>query len=779
MTAGPFLAAHRFGACSFHHHSIPEDVRLCTSIWSLLAAAPLPLCAQSVLSGNVREAGSAAPVPAVQVHIPELHLGTLSDSAGHFALTVRLAGLFTVQFSRLGYEQAFQQVELRPDSVTQVDVVLQQGLLELRDVNVVGTQVSDPRSTSRAVSTLSVDEMRERGALSLGDAVAKLPGVAQLTTGAGISKPVIRGLSGNRVQVNVLGQRFDNQQWQDEHGLGLSDLGVDRVQVIKGPAALQYGSDAIGGVLNVLEEKPAPVGTTEQQARLGLMSNTGGLTAAYGIRSTSTRRWWRLTAGAEDHADYAAAADARVRNSRFAMYNAKAGLGWNRGHWNSANHVHVSFSRFGFVFDTLERTTPDARYSRTFNGPYHQVGFVVLGSENTWHGARTKWNVNAGISVNRRQEQEGGDRISLDMLLGSASALVQSTTRMRDDASWSNGLSLLLQRNTNFGSRIIIPDAGVQEAGIFSYYRRRSGKATVEGGLRFDDRRIRTFSTLNLNPPTSPVAPFDRNWTALNGSLGLAWDPMVPLNVKAHVSSGYRSGNLAELGSNGLHEGTFRYEVGDPQLRVEQNLCAELGFTWRWREQVEVTATAFRNRFFDYIHLVPTGTEYLGFPIHRFEQQGALLTGGEAGLDVHPKVLRHWGLTCSYATVRGRTDDGAALPFMPADRLRAELAWNPRPDAWLRFGVVQVAAQDRPARFERASPAYTLYNLSAGFVLHGAEHPLKVSLFCNNITDVRYVDHLSRFKYLGLLDMGRNVGIALQLSLRSNAAPPRPAITRP
>lgn len=750
-----------------------------TSVLLLLAAAPVPLCAQSVLSGRIREAGSGAPVPAVQVYIPELHTGTLSDSAGAFMLTARMPGRFTVQFGRLGYEPAFRQVELRADSSTVVAVVLRPGLMELKDVDVVGTQVSDPRSSSRAVSTLSADELRERGALSLSDAVAKLPGVAQLTTGAGISKPVIRGLSGNRVQVNMLGQRFDNQQWQDEHGLGLSDLGVDRVQVIKGPAALQYGSDAIGGVLNVLEEKPAPVGTTVQQARLGLMSNTGGITAAYGIRSSSTRRWWRITAGAEDHADYAAAADARVPNSRFAMYNAKASVGWSRGRWSSADHVHASFSRFGFVFDTLERATPDARYSRAFSGPYHQVGFVVFGSENTWYGSRTKWNVNAGLHINRRQEQEGGDRISLDMLLSSGSALVQATTRMRGDATWSQGLSLLYQSNTNFGSRVIVPDARTLEAGFFSYYRRRSGRATVECGARLDDRRIRTFSTLNLNPPASLVAPFDRNWTALNGSVGLAWDPVEPLNVKAHVSSGYRSGNLAELGSNGLHEGTYRYEVGDPHLRIEQNLCAELGFTWEWMEQFEVTATAYRNRFLDYIHLVPTGTEYLGFAVHRFEQQGALLTGAEIGSDFHPKALRRWDLTCSYALVRGRTDDGAALPFMPADRLRAELGWNPRPDAWLRLGAVRVAAQDRPAQFELATPAYTLYNLSAGIVLRGAKHPLKVSFFCNNITDVRYVDHLSRFKYLGLSDMGRNVGLSLQLTLRSTEATPHHSNTTP
>ncbi len=729
----------------------------------LLVLAPLTLHAQSVLQGTVREQGGDAPLSQVHVYIPELSIGTLSDSAGKFLLPVRVNGRFTVQLTHLGYESGFAVVELHTDTV-RLGIELRPGLMELKDADVVGIQVSAPRSTSRTVTTLSADEMRERGSLSVSDAVAKLPGVTQLTTGAGISKPVIRGLAGNRVQVNMLGQRFDNQQWQDEHGLGLSDLGVDRVQVIKGPAALQYGSDAIGGVLNVQEEKPAPVGTTVQQARLGLMGNTGGVQVAYGIRSSNSKRWWRLTGGADSHGDYASGGGDRVLNSRFAMYNAKASIGWRKGRWTSANHLHASFSRFGFVFDTLERATGDARYARAFNGPYHQVGFVVLGSENALYGERTKWTLNGGLTTNRRQEQEGGNKISLDMLLNTASLLVQATTRTGDQGSWSNGVALLYQTNTNYGARVIIPDARTAEAGLFSYYRQRVGAATVEGGVRFDDRAIRTFSTLNLNPPTSPVAPFDRNWTALNGSLGLAWDPVEEVNVKAGVSSGYRSGNLAELSSNGLHEGTYRYEVGDPDLRVEQNLCAELGLTWEWKEQVELTATAYRNRFLDYIFLTPTGTEHLGFDVYRYEQRNALLTGGEAGIDIHPKALRQWDLTCSYSTVRGTTDDGGHLPFMPADRLRTELSWTPRTGTWVRFGSVQVAAQDRPAQFETATPAYTLFNLSAGTTLRQQHHPLKLSLFCNNLTDKRYVDHLSRFKYIGLSDMGRNVGLALQLT---------------
>jgi iron complex outermembrane receptor protein len=751
------------GACGpFPFTSSPSNV-LRQAVHIGLWLVPIWCQAQAVLSGSVLDADAGSALPYASVSVPELHIGTRTDSAGAFTLRIPHPGTFTVQVTLLGRESHFEEIAVAGQPIV-LTVKLRPSQMELRQVDVVGTQVNAPRNNPRQVDAMSADEMRERGALSVSDAVAKLPGVTQLTTGVGISKPVIRGLYGNRVQVNALGQRFDNQQWQDEHGLGLSAVGIDRVEVIKGPAALLYGSDAIGGVINVIEEKPAPVGTTEQNAQLGLMSNTGGGSLSYGVKKSTEKLWWRLAAGADSHGDYASGGDVRVLNSRFAMYNAKGSLGWRKGRWTSANHVHVSFSQFGFVFDTAARSTDDARLSRSFAGPHHQVLFAVFGSENTLYGERTKWRINLGWTSNQRQEQEGGNKISLDMLLNTGSLVAQATTRMGEHGSWTNGISLLYQTNTNLGSRIIVPDATTLEGSAYSYYRHRLNKAVIEGGLRVDDRAISTLATLNLNPPGAEVEPFDKSWTAVNGSLGLAWDPSEPLNVKANVSSGYRSGNLAELSSNGLHEGTARFEIGDPSLRVERNICAELGFTWEWKEQLEVSVAGYRNQFFDYIYLAPTGTEYIGFQVYRFRQADAVLQGGEFVLDLHPKALRKIDARIAYNLVRAEKGDGSPLPFIPADRLMAEVRFMPSERFWIRPGAVNVMAQDRPDDFETATPGYTLFNVQAGAELKWNKHPLKVSIFCNNLLDERYVDHLSRFKYFRLNDVGRNVGLSLQLT---------------
>src|SRR4030095_9593889 len=155
------------------------------------------------------------------------------------------------------------------------------------------------------------------GAFNLSDGLAKLPGVSQLTTGVGISKPVIRGLYGNRVLAILSGLRFDNQQWQDEHGLGLNDMGIDRVEVIKGPSSLLYGSEAIGGALNIIEEAPAKPHTTVADVNTRFFSNTLGIFTDVGFKGASITSNWGIRAGINSQADYTDGDGNRILNSRF------------------------------------------------------------------------------------------------------------------------------------------------------------------------------------------------------------------------------------------------------------------------------------------------------------------------------------------------------------------------------------------------------------------------------------------------------------------------------
>jgi iron complex outermembrane recepter protein len=157
-------------------------------------------------------------------------------------------------------------------------------------------------TTSRNISAITNTEMRERGAQTLSDALSGLPGVSQLTTGA-ISKPVIRGVYGNRILINVAGVKLQDQQWEDEHGLGLSDVGVERVELIKGPASLIFGSEAMGGVVHIIGESLPDPGTTKQDLNLKMFSNTYGVGLDYGFKKAA-KNIFMVRGGVESHADY-------------------------------------------------------------------------------------------------------------------------------------------------------------------------------------------------------------------------------------------------------------------------------------------------------------------------------------------------------------------------------------------------------------------------------------------------------------------------------------------
>ena len=260
------------------------------------------LRAQGVVQGTVTDGTTQTALRGVTVYLPELHLGAVTGDDGRYVLQPLPEGSFNIQFSYIGYETKVRSVFVRNEPL-QLDVSLLRTDIETQEIVIYGTQNSDIKQTPKNIASMSKEAMLENGSLSLSDAVSKIPGMSQLSTGNGISKPVIRGLYGNRIQTVLLGIRFDNQQWQDEHGLGLTDVGVDRIQIIKGPASLEYGSEAMGGVLNIIEEKPADVGKVEGDISLQLFSNTLGTSLDAGVKGATEKKNWRVNLGAQSHGD--------------------------------------------------------------------------------------------------------------------------------------------------------------------------------------------------------------------------------------------------------------------------------------------------------------------------------------------------------------------------------------------------------------------------------------------------------------------------------------------
>jgi iron complex outermembrane recepter protein len=615
-------------------------------------------------------------------------------------------------------------------------------------------------TTSKDVVALTNTEMKEKGAQTLSQALATIPGVSQITTGA-ISKPVIRGLYGDRIQINVAGLKLEDQQWEDEHGLGLSDVGVERIELIKGPASLLFGSGAMGGVVNIVEEELPDSGKTKQNLNFKLFSNTFGAGVDYGFKK-SRKNTFLLRTGIESHADYSDGEGNRVPNTRFALYNINLGYIVKREHFTSENRLLASFNEFGFIADSadLHEDVNEPRLNREFEEAHHTVLFLLFSSKNSINfNETTDLNVTMGIQNNLRQEQERSDEVDLSLLLNTYS--INTSIRKQLNYNWTmtNGIAGMFQTNTNYASRIIVPDASIAEGSVFSYIKRRqqSGRlnGNFEAGLRYDHRQVITHQTGSQISPAIELTPFNKGFNNLNGSLGESLK-FKNLLLKFNLSSGFRTGNLSELSANGLHEGTSNWYLGNRDMKVEQCLDADLTVSWQ-HKWFTLRGSVFRNRFHNFIYLRPTDDELFGFNLFRYEQTNATLQGFEAGASIENN--RYFRFSFDYSYLDAKRADGSWLPFSPANRFTFDSKYfltaisSKFQNAFISFGGDLTQKHDHIDTNEIPSPGYWLINAGAGVSFKS----VRILLICRNLANQEYYDFLSRLKYYGLNDMGRNI----------------------
>lgn len=632
-------------------------------------------------------------------------------------------------------------------------------IIHLKEVYVSEVKPSF-NTTSRDITAITNTEMKEKGTQTLSDAIATLPGVSQLTTGA-ISKPVIRGLFGDRVQVNMSGINIEDQEWEDESGLGISDVGVDRVELIKGPAALMFGSGAMGGVINIIRESMPDSGQTKQNLNMKLFSNTHGEGIDYGFKKAQNNSFL-FRAGLENHADYSDGSGERVPNTRFALYNMNIGYKIHHNRWESDNLFLIYYDQFGFISDSsdIEETEKEPRLSREFDDAHVSVLFNMLSSNNSIRlNEATDLNIILGSQSNHRQEQEHGEEVELDLLLNTYTLNCSITSRLNHDWKWTNGIAGMFQTNKNFGSRIIVPDAFTSEGSAYSYLKKQNiwGNVTgiFESGLRYDHRQINTFQTYTSDPQAGVMTPFNKGFNIINGSLG---ECIIVKNLvlKFDLGTGFRSGNLAELSDNGLHEGTPNWYIGDPDLKLERCLNEEISATWRYKNLI-LNGSVFHNSFQNYIFLQPTNEKIYGYNIYRFKQTNAVFQGFETGISLDN--LKGFNISLNYSYLNAKESDGSWIPMIPANKFFSDVKYSlpvgksKLKNPYMLLGVEYTEAQNDTGMFENPAPSYLLLNAGLGINFRS----LRFILTCNNLTNRLYYDYLSRLKYYGMFDMGRNI----------------------
>jgi iron complex outermembrane receptor protein len=789
------------------------------------AVAPRVRTAAPPLTGRITDAATGEGLPGANIIFDDLKQGTAAGPDGSFSFSSLPRGRFTVQVRSLGYNTVTQTVDT--GNGQPLDFKLTVAATEIGQVVVTGvSQATQLRRSPIPTSVVDHTRLNQTAGSNLVDAIAHTPGVSQITTGAAISKPVVRGLGYNRVITLNNGAKQEGQQWGDEHGIEIDEFSVDRAEIIKGPGSLLYGSDAMAGVINFIAPDPIAEGHITGTATANYQTNNH--LQAYSFQNAGNLNGfnWLARGTRKVAGDYQNRYDGRVYNSGFNEWDANGYVGVNK----SWGYSHLTFSTFNqrlgltegardpqtgrFVKDvpsgdstlSVPVTDSDLRgYGLAV--PQQQINHLRIGTDNSFILGSNGGRIGLQVSYQQNLRREYGNALdpsetSLYFQLRTVDYSLRYFLPEKNGWNLTVGTSGLHQQNQNLGQEFLIPAYRVSEGGVFGVAKKTIGALDISGGLRYDVRQISADKLLldsSERPSTDPTAEtkfpgFQSTFRNYSGSLGAAYNLNEKLTVKANLSRGFRAPNIAELGSNGKHEGTIRYEIGNDNLAPETSLQVDAGVSYV-TDHVRFSVDAFENSISNYIFtrrlLTASGGDSLrdDTRAYKYDQGQARLVGGEVSLDFHPHPLDWLHFENSFSMVRAEQlnvpEAEKYLPFIPGDRLQSELRANFRrqgkriTNPYARVQLEHTFAQNRyfsAFDTETATPGYTLINAGIGTDLADAKGRTLFSLFitANNLFDVGYQSHLSRLKYAdynasnghyGVFNQGRNVSVRLVVPL--------------
>ena len=764
-----------------------------------------------VIRGQVNDTQSKIHLIGGAVCIRELGRAVSANEAGEYAVQGLCPGTYTVVCSYVGHETDTATVTLR-----QAPVVLNFDLREektiLNAVTVTGRPTAAP---TQAVGTLEGVALDQTRGASLGESLKDIPGVSSLQTGPSVSKPVIQGLHSNRILILNNGIRQEGQQWGSEHAPEIDPFVATKLSVVKGAAAVRYGTDAIGGV--ILVEPPAlrrEAGLRGEVNAIGMTNGRGGVTSATleGGSRKLVGLGWRAQGTFKRLGDSEAARYV-LSNTGLREINFSGALGYGRDRYAA----ELFYSRFstdlgilrsahvgslGDLERAIEGRQPAyvADFTHQINNPKQRISHDLLKLKAHYDLRAGKLSLQYGGQFNSRREfdlRRGGrsEVAALDLAL-----ITHTLDVVFEHQPWktwrgSVGIQGVRQDNTNVvgtGIRPLIPQYRSTGLGVFWVERRVREKTELEVGVRYDHRLLDVLRFDRTNNLLNPRFNFNN----VSGTLGAVYNPHPSLSLRTNLASAWRPPNVAELYSEGLHHGTGTIEEGDENLRTEKaykwiNTLTYSTIPAEGGKGVALEASAYYNYLRNYIFLEPIETRFTirgAFPVFRYHQTNVTFTGLDASLRWFFTTNLSFQSKASLVRAKDVSRNGF-VSFIPADRFENALTYQPGVGKWkdlyVSFGIVSVSqqfrappvftiAQVRQAAtddsvvipnqtfdFVAAPAGYWLLNLHVGFTLPVASQKLSVHAGVNNLLNAAYRDYMNRFRYFSDA-VGRNFTLRLK-----------------
>lgn len=764
------------------------------------------------ISGRIIDVKNNTPLDGASIYLEDAKSGTISNKDGYYKISNIPPGHHLIEVSYSGYATIVEHVDLTTDLEKNFQMTIQ--ITEHEGVTVTGTSV--PTLLKRlpvSVTVVRKADLLQSASTNIIDALSKKAGVSQVTTGPGVSKPVIRGLGYNRVVVVNDGVRQEGQQWGDEHGIEIDEQSISKAEILKGPASIMYGSDALAGVVNFTSSTNVADRSIKGNLYTNFQSNNDLYALNGNVAGSSNGFNWSAYGTYKSAEDYRNKRDGRVLNSRFNEKNFGAYLGLNKS-WGYSHLIVSNFNQQLGVIEgdrdiasgrfllyagtTLERVATEEDLSgREPLIPHQSIDHFKLVSDNSFNMGKGRLKVNIAWQKNLRKEfgnPENPSEENLSFDLQTLNYNFQWQLAERKEWKTTIGLNGMYQQNRNKGSEVLIPEYDLFDAGLFVYSQKTFKQLTLSGGLRFDNRTINSKEF--YEGADRKFIKFNKDFANFSASAGLSYEVNKFVILKLNMARAFRSPNVPELSSNGAHEGTNRYEYGNRDLKPETSLQFDGGIEIN-NEHFNFSLNTFFNSINDYIYyrkleavaggdstMIVDGSTVTAF---QFQQNNAYLYGAELFLDIHPHPLDWLHFENTFSFVRGKSvqslDGTNDLALIPAPKLLSELKANfPKIGKWLRNFYCSAEAdftfaQNHPFtayNTETATDSYTLFNVALGGDITNKNGKTVFSLYLlgANLLDEVYQNHLSRLKYTaynfvtgktGVFNAGRNFSVKLNI----------------
>ena len=631
---------------------------ICLSALALsVSATTRPRSDAWTLSGRVTDPGGR-PIAQAIVRIVELQRTATTDDSGRYSLTQVPSGRYTLSIRVIGYGPLVRKVVVGAADAT-LDVVLKPSVIELPAIQVsASAEATSALNSPQPVAVVAEEDVAKVRPTSLGEALEETAGVRNNSSGPAAGKPVIRGLTNNRVLVLDNGQRLEHNQWGDDHFSSVEPAASSRIEVIRGPASVLYGSDAIGGVINIIEpDLPDGIGRAP--------SVHGSVTG--GFASGNRQPDGSLTMeGADGGFGYRVSATGRTaKNARTPTYTL-----WNSGYHNVGGSGTLGYrgswgsltGRYTYRNDRLNLTDEDPTATGRAGTDDHRAHVdlsIPVG------GSRLDW----GAGYERNQRHEWADATTTSEAFGMRQKSFTTEARLHHppigSLSGLVGFSGEYTTDANFGVELLEPDSKAADAAVYVFEQTDVGRWNLSFGGRYDYRHLDVDANADLGNPAATL-----HWSSVTGNAGVLYHVTEPVALVLNVGRGFRSPSTFDLFANGPHEATSTFERGNPTLKTEASLNTDVGLRIQTGSAVaEVGGFVNRSRTSSIRCRRIKSIRLPAFRSTMSRKATPCLRGFEAQLEYHPTTYLHLQGSADYVYGQNTSTD-LALPIdasLPGD----------------------------------------------------------------------------------------------------------------